>query len=71
MNHQDKLNYMEIATRICGFGFDPEPLDLLVSVYELVIEKGGQATTKDIVILKREVKDRQVERTVAETVERL
>jgi len=71
MKHEEKIAYMEISTRITGFGFDREPLDLLVSLYELVVEQKGEATTKDIVILKNQVKDREIERTVQETLKRL
>ena len=38
MTHEKKIDYMRIATGIVGYGFDPKGLDMLVSIYELVID---------------------------------
>lgn len=38
MEHEQKVNYMRIAAGIVGYGFDNKGLDMLVSLYELVID---------------------------------
>lgn len=58
MTHSEKIEYMGIATRVAGYGFDEERLDMLVSIYELVVEKKGGANLKDVL----EVKDGVIKR---------
>lgn len=58
MTHEEKINYMRIATGIVGYGFDNKGLDLLVSIYELVIEKQGKSDLSDVVKIESEVKKR-------------
>lgn len=58
MTHEEKINYMRIAAGICGYGFDPKDLDMLVSLYELVIEKQGEADLKTICRVEADVKKR-------------
>jgi len=58
MTHEEKINYMRIATGIVGYGFDPKGLDMLVSIYELVIEKQGKTDLKMICDIESEVKER-------------
>lgn len=58
MTHEEKIDYMRIATGIVGYGFDNKGLDLLVSIYELVIEKQGKSDLLDVVKIESEVKKR-------------
>ena len=58
MTHEDKIDYMRIATGVIGYGFDNKSLDLLVSVYELVLEKQGKSDLSDVVKIESEVKKR-------------
>ncbi len=58
MTHEEKINYMRIATGIVGYGFDNKGLDMLVSIYELVIEKKGESDLKTICKTEAEVKKR-------------
>ena len=64
MTHEQKINYMKIAAGIVGYGFETKGLDLLVSIYELVIEKGGKtdiwsiSKIEDIVKNRADVKSR-------------
>ena len=58
MTHEEKINYMKIATGIVGYGFDTKGLDMLVSLYELVIEKQGETDVKTICKVEVEVKQR-------------
>ncbi len=56
MTHEEKINYMRIATGIVGYGFDTKDLDMLVSLYQLVIEKKGDSDLQAILQLELEVK---------------
>ena len=47
-----KVEYMKIAAALCDFHIGEKELDLLVGVYELVMEKGGSATLEDVVGVK-------------------
>ncbi len=58
MTHEKKIEYMEIASKIVGFGFQEKDLDLLVSVYDLVVEKQGKTDLKMVLDVKKEVKAR-------------
>ena len=58
MTHEEKINYMRIAAGIAGFGIKNEHLDLLVSVYELILEKKGKSDIEDVVKIESEVKHR-------------
>ena len=58
MTHEEKVNYMKIAAGIVGYGFDKKGLDMLVSIYDLVLEKKGETDLKSMVAIKCEVKDK-------------
>ena len=58
MTHDEKINYMRIATGIVGYGFDNKGLDMLVSLYELVIENKGETDLKTICKIEAEVNKR-------------
>jgi hypothetical protein len=58
MTHEEKINYMRISAGICGFGFEPKHLDLLVSIYELILEKKGKTDIDDLVHIEAAVKSR-------------
>jgi hypothetical protein len=58
MKHEEKINYLRIAAGICAFGFTNEQLDLLISLYELVLEKKGKASIEDAVAIELKVKER-------------
>jgi cystathionine beta-lyase family protein involved in aluminum resistance len=42
MTHEEKVNYMKIAAGMVGYGFDKKGLDMLVSIYDLVLEKKAE-----------------------------
>jgi hypothetical protein len=58
MTHEEKISYMRIASGIVGYGFDDKSLDLLVSIYELVLEKQGDSDLSDVLKVESEVKKR-------------
>lgn len=66
MTQDKKIQYMKIAAGICNFGFKHEDLDMLVSLYEVVIKKEGKTAIDDIVHVQFEVKARTEERALEE-----
>lgn len=66
MTHNEKIDYMRISAGVCGFSFQQEHLDLLVSIYELILEKKGSAKLDDIVCVEQAVKERWLENMDAE-----
>jgi len=58
MTHEEKIDYMKIAAGIVGYGFDRKELDMLVSIYELLIEKQGETDLKNVCSVFAEVKKR-------------
>jgi hypothetical protein len=61
MTHEKKITYMRISSSICNFGFTEQQLDLLISLYELVLEKKGDAAIDDIVKVEMAVEYRAKE----------
>lgn len=62
MTHEKKIIYMRQAASLCHFGFDLKQLDMLVSLYELIVKKEGETNMMDIVTVEKEVNDRDLER---------
>lgn len=58
MTHDEKINYMRMSAGVCGFHIDHKHLDLLVSTYELILEKKGDTSLSDSAKVEVEVKKR-------------
>jgi len=58
MTHEEKIDYMYVAVRVTGYGLDKKGVDMLVSLYELVIEKEGETDLKSMIVVQSEVKKR-------------
>ena len=58
MTHEEKINYMQIASAIVGYNFNTKSLDMLVSIYELVIENKGKTDLDKITEVKFDVERR-------------
>jgi hypothetical protein len=58
MTHEQKINYMRIACGIVGYGFEMKGLDMLVSIYELVITEQGKADLDTICKIEAAAKER-------------
>ena len=58
MTHEEKINYMRIASGIAGYGFKTSQLDLLVSLYELILVHKEESNIKHVVKIESEVKNR-------------
>ena len=71
MTHEEKINYMKIACGVVGYAFDPKGLDLLVSLYELVIEKQGNSDLNDISRVEVEVKQRADAKSKSEMLDKI
>lgn len=59
MTHDQKIDYMKIAAGICDYGFEREGLDLLVSLYELILEEKGKANIETVLGVKHKVEERE------------
>jgi hypothetical protein len=59
MSIEEKIQYMRIACNIAGYGFKDDAIDMIVSLYELILEKKGKGAIDDIVRIEYEVKKRQ------------
>lgn len=70
MTHEQKINYMRIASGIAGFGINTHQLDLLISIYELILEKKGKSNVEDAVKIEYEVKQREKERQIKEMIDK-
>lgn len=58
MTHEEKIQYMQMACNICNFGVDYGATDLLVSLYEHILENKDEANLKGIAKIKAESKQR-------------
>ena len=58
MEHKEKINYMRIASGMAGFSIQNKHLDLLVSLYEYVLEKQGDGNLREIISIESEAKKR-------------
>ncbi len=58
MKHEEKINYMRIASGMAGMGFTNEQLDKLVCLYELVLVNKGNTNLGEVTILESNVKKR-------------
>ena len=68
MTHEEKVNYMKIAAGIVGYCFDKKGLDMLVSIYDLVLEKKGETDLHSIVKVECAVEEREKERIEAKKI---
>ena len=49
MTQDDKISYMQVASSIVGYSIEKKGLEMLVSVYDKVLEKKGETDLKDLV----------------------
>ena len=59
MEHKEKINYMRIASGMAGFSIQNKHLDLLVSLYEYVLEKQGGGNLREIISIEAEAMKRE------------
>ena len=58
MTQEEKITYLDISMRVCGFNFKPEHLDLIITMFEAILEKKGETDLKDIAKIQVQVNDR-------------
>ncbi len=58
MTKEEKVIYMTKACNICRINFNEELTDLIVSLYELILEKGGETDLHSIAKVQVECKNR-------------
>ena len=56
---------MKIAAGIVGYAFETKGLDMLVAIYDLVLEKKGETDIRSIVKVECEVQEREKKRIEA------
>ena len=66
MTHDKKIHYMQLAVGMCNFGIHDRDLDLLVSMYELIIKMEGGTTMHDALDVKEQVKERWIKKAAEE-----
>lgn len=66
MTHEEKVEYMRIAAGIVGYGLEKKGLDMLVSMYDLVLQKQGDTDLRSIINIQMEVEKREIERVEAQ-----
>jgi hypothetical protein len=49
MTNEDKISYMQVAAAVVGYSMDVKGLELLVTIYDKVLEKKGQTDLSDLV----------------------
>lgn len=62
MTPEEKVKYFTIAANICGFGFNEKHTDMLLSVYEKIIEKEGKTDLEMVCKIIAECEEREQER---------
>ena len=55
MTHEEKISYMKVAAGIIGYNFEKQGLDMLVSIYDKVLEKKGETDLKDLIEIQLNV----------------
>ena len=55
MTHDDKISYMKVACGIVGYSFHEMRLDILVSIYDKIIQMEGNTDLKTLVDVQLEV----------------
>ena len=55
MTHQEKIQYMKLATAICGYGFEEKTVDLFVTLYDQIVADNGETDLKTILALQTSV----------------
>ena len=58
MTHEEKINYMKIASGMVGYAFNLKDLDMLVSIYELLTQKKGSTDLRAVLRVESDVKER-------------
>lgn len=52
MTHEEKVKYFKTALNIVNLAFNDQQTDLIVRLYDLIIEKKGDTTLRDITDVK-------------------
>ena len=70
MTHEEKINYMRIATRIVGYVFEEEHIDLFVSLYESILKHGEEISIYHILKIELEIKGRKDSKSKSELLDK-
>lgn len=62
LSHEKKIDYLQLAAGICGFGIQEQHLDLLITIYEKVLIRKGEYSLDEMTHDKLEVDRRWEEK---------
>jgi hypothetical protein len=71
ITHEEKIQYMKLASGMCGFGIGIRELDLLVCLYEGVGELKGEFSLRDAAKIEVEVTDRERQRNAKDALDKI
>lgn len=55
MTQEEKITYMRIATNLCKFGFETKHVDLLLCLYEAVVDRKGDLTMRETAKIEADI----------------
>ena len=61
MTQEQKINYLDTATRIASYCIAKQDLDIIISLYDLILKKGGKADVESICHIKFNVEEKYKE----------
>jgi len=64
MTHEEKVQYMRIAAGVCKLGFTDYHIDLLVSIYDKVLELKGGTDINSLSNIEYEAEQREKQRVI-------
>jgi hypothetical protein len=58
MTHDEKINYLRMSLNICSFQIKQQDIDLILTMYEMILLKKGDATIQDTLKIENQVKEK-------------
>ena len=58
MTQEEKIKYLDTATRVAGYCIAEQDLDIIISLYDLILKKGGKADIETICHIKFNVEEK-------------
>ena len=58
MTKEEKLKYLDIATRVAGYSIAKKDLDIIISLYELILKKGGDTDFESVFCLSFTIEEK-------------
>ena len=61
INTEDKIFYMDIALQIAGYKFHHQDIEVITSLYDLILEKKGKTNLDSITEIKYKIAQKYFE----------